>query len=57
MHAGSLEAYQHEHLFLGTRHDQNERRTLLVDGLTAAMMIVEIVAAREFGSMTLVADG
>jgi len=57
MHRDSLESYQHEHLFLGARHEQNERRTLLVVGLTAGMMIVEIVAGTVFGSMALVADG
>ena len=57
MHSHSLESWEHEHVFLGERHEQNERRTLLVVGLTAATMIVEIVGGTVFGSMALVADG
>jgi cation diffusion facilitator family transporter len=57
MHSHSLESWQHEHVFLGERHEHNERRTLLVVGLTAATMIVEIVGGTVFGSMALVADG
>ena len=57
MHSHSLESWQHEHVFLGERHEHNERRTLLVVVLTAATMIVEIVGGTVFGSMALVADG
>lgn len=57
MHSDSLEPWQHEHFFLGKKHDRNERRTLLVVALTAAMMVVEIVGGSVFGSMALVADG
>lgn len=57
MHTHSLKAWRHEHVFLGTRHDENERRTWLVVALTAAMMVVEIVGGTIFGSMALVADG
>ena len=57
MHSHSLESWQHEHVFLGERHEHNERRTLVVVGLTAATMIVEIVGGTVFGSMALVADG
>jgi cation diffusion facilitator family transporter len=57
MHTHSLHAWQHDHLFLGTAHDRNERRTWLVVGLTAVMMVAEIVAGTIFGSMALVADG
>ncbi|MGO4174128.1 CDF family Co(II)/Ni(II) efflux transporter DmeF [Bosea sp. TAF32] len=48
---------QHEHIFLGSAHDRHERRTWLVVGLTAVMMVAEIVAGTVFGSMALVADG
>ncbi len=48
---------QHQHVFLGDEHDRHERRTWLVVGLTAAMMVAEIVAGTIFGSMALVADG
>lgn len=48
---------RHEHVFLGAGHAENERRTWIVIGLTAAMMVGEIVAGMIFGSMALVADG
>jgi cation diffusion facilitator family transporter len=57
MHAGSMHTWQHDHVFLGEKHDRHERRTWLVVALTATMMVVEIVAGSIFGSMALVADG
>ena len=57
MHHHTLHDWQHEHVFLGEHHDQHERRTWLVVGLTAAMMVAEIIAGTIFGSMALVADG
>ena len=50
-------ASPHEHVFLGDNHERNERRTWLVIGLTASMMVAEITAGSVFGSMALVADG
>jgi cation diffusion facilitator family transporter len=47
----------HDHVFLGEAHDDNARRTLWVVALTAAMMVVEIVAGYATGSMALLADG
>ena len=47
----------HEHVFLGENHARNERRTWIVIGLTATMMVAEFVAGTVFGSMALVADG
>ncbi len=47
----------HEHVYLGDRHDHRERRTWAVVGVTAAMMVVEIVGGTLYGSMALVADG
>jgi len=47
----------HRHVFLGDNHDRNARRTWLVIGLTATMMVAEIAAGNIFGSMALVADG
>lgn len=47
----------HDHVFLGSAHDRNARRTLWVVGLTAAMMVGEIVAGHLTGSMALLADG
>ena len=51
------DALAHEHVFLGERHDENARRTGLVVGLAAAMMVGEIVAGTLFNSMALLADG
>jgi cation diffusion facilitator family transporter len=57
MHTEALDAWRHEHVFLGTQHDRNERRTWFVVALTAAMMIAEIIGGTIYGSMALVADG
>lgn len=57
MHAESLDTWIHQHDFLGEQHARNERRVWLVVGLTAAMMVVEIVGGTIFGSLALVADG
>jgi len=48
---------QHNHSFGFDRKRKGERRTWLVLGLTAAMMVVEISAGVAFGSMALLADG
>lgn len=53
----ALLAGGHSHVFLGDDHDRNARRTWLVIGLTASMMVAEIVAGNMFGSMALIADG
>lgn len=47
----------HDHVFLGSAHDENTRRTLWVVTLTATMMVGEIVAGWLTGSMALLADG
>src|SRR5215210_6167902 len=57
MHSGSVAAWQHDHVFLGAKHDRHERRTWFVVALTAVMMVAEIVGGTIFGSMALVADG
>jgi cation diffusion facilitator family transporter len=57
MHTHSLDNWRHEHVFLGADHARNERRTWIVVGLTAAMMVGEIIAGAAFGSMALLADG
>lgn len=56
MHTHSLDCWRHPHQFLGRHHDRNERRTWLV-GLTAVMMVTEIIGGTIYGSMALVADG
>src|SRR5207253_2239075 len=57
MHTHTLDNWRHEHVFLGAGHDENERRTWVVVGLTAVMMVVEIIGGTIYGSMALVADG
>ena len=57
MHSHTLDDWRHDHVFLGAAHDRNERRTWLVVGLTATMMVVEIAGGMVFGSMALLADG
>jgi cation diffusion facilitator family transporter len=57
MHSQSVARWQHEHAFLGKKHDVHERRTWAVVTLASVMMITEIVGGWLFGSMALVADG
>ena len=57
MHSYMLDDWRHDHVFLGAAHDRNERRTWVVVGLTATMMVVEIAGGTLFGSMALLADG
>jgi cation diffusion facilitator family transporter len=47
----------HSHVFLGTGHERNERKTWGVIALCGVMMVVEIVGGSLFGSLALVADG
>jgi cation diffusion facilitator family transporter len=47
----------HDHVFLGSGHERNERRTWMVIALCALMMVAEIVGGLLFGSIALVADG
>jgi len=57
MHSHSLDQWTHDHVFLGPKHDRNERRTWFVVALTTVMMVGEIAAGSLFGSMALLADG
>lgn len=52
-----LETLTHDHVFLGSSHDENARRTLWVVAITTIMMVGEIVAGAIFNSMALLADG
>jgi len=47
----------HPHVFLGTGHEKNERKTWAVIILCGAMMVVEIAGGSLYGSLALVADG
>lgn len=57
MHTHSLDRHMHNHVFLGEKHEENERRTWFVVALTLVMMVGEITAGSLFGSMALLADG
>lgn len=52
-----LQALEHGHVFGQDRKRDGERRTFIVVLITAAMMVVEIVAGLVYGSMALLADG
>lgn len=56
MHTHDLSHWTHEHIFNEETHSA-ERGTRAVMWLTAAMMVVEIVAGWWFNSMALLADG
>jgi cation diffusion facilitator family transporter len=56
MHSTDRSRWQHSHNFQ-LDCSVAERRTRIVVGITAAMMIVEIAAGIAFGSMALLADG
>ncbi|MES9928997.1 MAG: CDF family Co(II)/Ni(II) efflux transporter DmeF [Candidatus Thiodiazotropha sp. 6PDIVS] len=56
MHEHSLENWQHNHDF-SIKNEHGEKRTFYVLILTAATMVVEIIAGSVFGSMALLADG
>ena len=49
--------HTHDHVFLGSAHDDNAKRTLWVVALTVVMMVGEITAGYITGSMALLADG
>ncbi len=53
----AAETLQHSHVFLGTGHEQSERRMWAVIVLCGAMMVAEVVGGTLFGSIALVADG
>jgi cation diffusion facilitator family transporter len=57
MHTESMDAWTHNHVFLGADHARNERRTRIVIALCGVMMVAEISGGILFRSMALVADG
>ena len=52
-----LSQWRHEHVFDQDNKRAGEARTLIVVGITALMMVVEIIAGLAYGSMALLADG
>lgn len=57
MHNQNIEDWQHDHTFAQDMRRPGESRTLIVIGITAVMMAVEIWAGVIYGSMALLADG
>lgn len=57
MTSHNVATWSHDHVFLGEAQETNERRTRIVIGLTAVMMVIEVVSGIIFGSMALLADG
>ncbi len=57
MHDHELEHWRHDHVFAQDRRKPGESRTRIVIAITAAMMLIEIVAGLRYGSMALLADG
>ena len=57
MHTTSVDPWEHGHSFGQEEAKAGEKRTIVVIGITAIMMAVEIIAGVFFGSMALLADG
>ena len=57
MQTQSFEPWRHDHVFGNDQKRAGESRTLIVVCVTAAMMVIEIVAGLAYGSMALLADG
>src|SRR4051794_24273450 len=57
MHSHSIESHRHSHIFLGSAHERNERRTWIVIAICAVMMVAEVAGGLWFGSVALIADG
>jgi cation diffusion facilitator family transporter len=57
MHSQNLETWQHDHTFGQEKRRPGESKTFIVIGITALMMIIELIAGVVFGSMALLADG
>jgi cation diffusion facilitator family transporter len=57
LNEADLADLEHDHIFLGSSHDEHARRTKWVVALTATFMVGEIIAGYLTGSMALTADG
>jgi Co/Zn/Cd efflux system component len=57
MHLNRLDKWRHSHAFGQDRIRPGEVRPLIVIGITATMMVVEIITGILFGSMALLAEG
>ncbi len=56
-HEASMNQGDHSHIFLGSSHAANERRSWAAISLTSFMMVAEIAGGTLFGSLAVVADG
>ena len=56
-HDTPIDMQPHSHVFLGTGHEANERKTWAVIILCGIMMLIEMIGGSVFGSLALVADG
>lgn len=57
MRSHNTQYLHHDHTFAQDQKKRGELRTLIVIGITAVMMVVEIIAGVLSGSMALLADG
>jgi len=57
MHSHNIEHWHHDHTFAQDKRRFGESRTLIVIGITAVMMTIELIAGVMYGSMALLADG
>src|SRR5437763_13139997 len=57
MDAQLIDAFRHQHVFLGEAHEHNERKTWFVIVICSVMVVAEIVGGIWFGSVALIADG
>jgi cation diffusion facilitator family transporter len=55
--ADALDAFQNDRTYLGADHRRNERRTWIVTGICAVMLVVQVSGGLAFHSMALTAAG
>jgi cation diffusion facilitator family transporter len=55
--SAELDAFQKDRTYLGADHRRNERRTWMVTGICAVMLVVQVVGGLTFHSMALTAAG
>jgi cation diffusion facilitator family transporter len=57
MHVHNAKPLEHDHSYFSGHEQEHERRTWIVVGITATMMVAEIICGVAFHSMALLADG
>jgi cation diffusion facilitator family transporter len=53
----ALDAFRENRIYLGADHSRNERRTLIVAGITIVALAVQLAGGLAFNSMALIAGG